>query len=102
MPPMKWASSISTLTRLDNAVKDAVASVKEQAKSNPEIKVNDIDGARVMTPEGWWLIRASNTQNVLVTRAEARTPNGLETLKSMVQKEVKGIGYDVSFGAQGH
>lgn len=79
-----------------------VASVKEQAKTNPEIKINDIDGARVMTPEGWWLIRASNTQNVLVTRAEARTPDSLEKLKSMVQKEVKGIGYDVSFSAQGH
>ena len=79
-----------------------VASVKAQANADPSISVNDIDGARVMTPDGWWLIRASNTQNVLVTRAEAKTPAALERLKSMVQKEVKGIGYDVNFNSTGH
>lgn len=79
-----------------------VASVKAQAQTNPALTVNDIDGARVSTPDGWWLIRASNTQNVLVTRAEAQNPAALESLKTMVQKEVKGIGYDVSFSAQGH
>ncbi len=79
-----------------------VSSVKAQAKADPSISVNDIDGARVMTPDGWWLIRASNTQNVLVTRAEAKTPAALEKLKSMVQREVKGIGYDVNFNSKGH
>ncbi len=79
-----------------------VASVKAQAKNNPDLTVNDIDGIRVKTPEGWWLIRASNTQNVLVTRAEASSQAALEQLKSMVQQEVKGIGYDVSFSTQGH
>jgi phosphomannomutase len=33
--------------------------------------VSDIDGVRVSTPDGWWLLRASNTQAVLVARAEA-------------------------------
>jgi phosphomannomutase len=33
--------------------------------------VNATDGARVNTPDGWWLLRASNTQDVLVARAEA-------------------------------
>ena len=33
--------------------------------------VNRTDGARVNTPDGWWLLRASNTQDVLVARAEA-------------------------------
>ena len=32
--------------------------------------VSDIDGVRVTTPDGWWLLRASNTQAVLVARAE--------------------------------
>ena len=36
-------------------------------------------GVRVKTPEGWWLLRASNTQDVLVARAEARDEAGLET-----------------------
>ena len=32
------------------------------------------DGARVNTEDGWWLLRASNTQDVLVARAEAKSP----------------------------
>ena len=36
-------------------------------------KVAEIDGVRVLTPDGWWLLRASNTQAVLVARAEATT-----------------------------
>lgn len=79
-----------------------VASVKAQAEADPSLSVNDIDGARITTPEGWWLIRASNTQNVIVTRAEGNSPAALEKLKSMVIKEVKGIGYDVNFSSTGH
>ena len=37
-------------------------------------EVNAIDGVRVLTADGWWLLRASNTQAVLVARAEARDP----------------------------
>ncbi len=35
------------------------------------IKFNDIDGVRVTTKHGWWLLRASNTQNCLVLRVES-------------------------------
>src|SRR5690606_25339340 len=35
--------------------------------------VNDTDGVRVTTRDGWWLLRASNTQDVLVARAESQT-----------------------------
>lgn len=83
-------------------VAQVVASVKAQAAANPALTVHDIDGVRVVTPEGWWLIRASNTQNVIVTRAEGNSPAALEKLKSMVIKEVKGIGYDVNFSGTGH
>ena len=43
--------------------------------------VNDIDGVRVTTADGWWLVRASNTQAVLVARAEAKDEAGLAALK---------------------
>ncbi|WP_435640060.1 phosphoglucomutase/phosphomannomutase PgmG [Micavibrio aeruginosavorus] len=78
-------------------VASVVASVKAQAQKDPSITVNDIDGARVNTKDGWWLLRASNTQNVLVTRAEAQSADALERLKDMVRTEVGKIGYDVSF-----
>src|SRR5690606_34175581 len=83
---------------------DLVAMVaKNLAKAgNPDIKINDIDGVRVTTPDGWWLLRASNTQNVLVTRAESQTLAGLENLKNMVTAEVEKIGYAVSFDPAAH
>ena len=43
--------------------------------------VIDIDGVRVNTDDGWWLLRASNTQPVLVARCEARDEAGLTRLK---------------------
>ncbi len=78
---------------------DLVRKIVQDLKplENKEFEVNDIDGIRVTTPDGWWLLRASNTQNVLVTRAEANSPENLERMKQMVRLEVKKIGYAVSF-----
>jgi phosphomannomutase len=42
--------------------------------------VDETDGARVTTPDGWWLLRASNTQDVLVARAEAADDAALARL----------------------
>ena len=47
---------------------------------------SDVDGVRVNTPDGWWLLRASNTQPMLVARCEARNAEGLERLKQDLQK----------------
>ncbi len=43
--------------------------------------INGIDGVRVNTADGWWLLRASNTQPVLVARCEAVDETGLDRLK---------------------
>ncbi|HTU53657.1 MAG TPA: phosphomannomutase/phosphoglucomutase [Acetobacteraceae bacterium] len=48
----------------------------------------DIDGVRVRTPDGWWLLRASNTQAVLVARVEAKDDAGLERLKAVLIAEL--------------
>lgn len=56
--------------------------IKAQAANDSTMNVNDIDGIRVTTPQGWWLLRASNTQNVLVLRAESFTAEGLATLQA--------------------
>ena len=50
--------------------------------------VNRTDGARVNTPDGWWLLRASNTQDVLVARAEAKDQAGLERLLAMIDDQL--------------
>ena len=54
--------------------------------------VSDIDGVRVSTPDGWWLLRASNTQAVLVARAEATTPDGLDRLKAALVTQLEASG----------
>ena len=55
--------------------------------------MSDVDGVRVQTADGWWLLRASNTQAVLVARCEASSPEGLERLKAalVAQLEQSGI-----------
>jgi phosphomannomutase len=78
-------------------VKDRLA--KEGAK------VNDVDGVRVLTEDGWWLLRASNTQAVLVARAEATSDAGLERLKAQIAKQVEASGLaapDFSGANAGH
>lgn len=50
--------------------------------------VNDTDGARVNTPDGWWLLRASNTQDVLVARAEAKDEAGLARLMEQIDSQL--------------
>ena len=54
--------------------------------------LSDIDGVRVSTADGWWLLRASNTQAVLVARAEAHDAAGLERLKGALVAELEASG----------
>jgi phosphomannomutase len=56
--------------------------------------VSATDGVRVATPDGWWLLRASNTQAVLVARAEATSPEGLENLKAALVAQLQASGLD--------
>ena len=57
-------------------------------------EVNDTDGARVNTPDGWWLLRASNTQDVLVARAESYTEEGLARLMGMIDAQLAASGLE--------
>lgn len=59
--------------------------------------VNDTDGVRVLNDDGWWLLRASNTQAVLVVRCESENEAGLSRLKEAVAGQLResGIAADV-------
>ena len=50
--------------------------------------MNETDGARVMRADGWWLLRASNTQDVLVARAEARDEAALARLQAELNEQL--------------
>lgn len=70
---------------------DVVAEVAGRLKHDGAL-VNDIDGVRVQTGDGWWLLRASNTQAVLVARAEARDDAGLDRLKLALAAQLAASG----------
>ena len=49
---------------------------------------------RVNTTDGWWLLRASNTQAVLVARCEAKSDEGLERLKHALVAQLEASGLE--------
>lgn len=53
---------------------------------------NDIDGVRVQSRDGWWLLRASNTQPVLVARCEAQSEQGLQHLFKELKDQLMASG----------
>ncbi|HTH15542.1 MAG TPA: phosphomannomutase, partial [Magnetospirillum sp.] len=68
-----------------------VAEVKARLAASGA-KVNAIDGVRVDTEDGWWLLRASNTQAVLVARCEATTAEGLKRLRQTLEGQLAASG----------
>ena len=66
--------------------------VRGRLQKEQGITVHDIDGVRVETEDGWWLLRASNTQAALVARCESATPKGLERLKNRLRAQLEASG----------
>ena len=61
------------------------AAVKHFSAQYP---VNDVDGARIDFGDSWGLVRASNTQPILVLRFEAPSEERLEAIQSLVEREL--------------
>ena len=59
-----------------------------------DAQVDATDGVRVTTPDGWWLLRASNTQDVLVARAESYTDEGLARLLRQIDEQLEASGLE--------
>ena len=72
-----------------------VEEVRERLRDT-DLEIIDIDGVRVRTDAGWWLLRASNTQAVLVARCEAADEAGLDQLKAMVAEQLRASGLQTS------
>ncbi len=74
------------------ARKFAVIDEVRQRLKRAGAAMSDIDGVRVKTGDGWWLLRASNTQDVLVARAEAKDEAGLLRLKALLAEQLRASG----------
>jgi phosphomannomutase len=79
----------------DEARKFAIVADVAERLRRRGAEVIDIDGVRVKSPDGWWLVRASNTQAVIVARAEASTEDGLARLKTDIIRELGESGLQV-------
>jgi phosphomannomutase len=81
---------------VDEAVKfSIVEKIKIQA-IDCGLQVNDIDGVRAKNEDGWWLVRASNTEAALVMRCESISEDGLASLKRLVFDLLKQQGVNIA------
>jgi phosphomannomutase/phosphoglucomutase len=68
---------------------ELVGKVLEHFRATHEVV--EVDGARVLFDGGWGLVRASNTQPVLVMRFEAQSPEQLATIRQEVESAVSAL-----------
>ena len=92
MPPM--INTPELRFQVDESRKFAVIVDVKQRLADSGADVNGTDGVRVSTPDGWWLLRASNTQDVLVARAESLTEDGLTRLMSEIDAQLAASGLE--------
>ncbi|GAA4046291.1 phosphoglucomutase/phosphomannomutase PgmG [Parerythrobacter jejuensis] len=74
--------------QVDEARKFAAIDEVKQRLSSSDGQVNDTDGVRVTTDDGWWLLRASNTQDVLVARAEGDSEAAVARLMAQIDEQL--------------
>lgn len=87
-----WPPTVNTPEiRMDcpEAIKFLVVE-KAKAYFRDGYEMLDVDGVRLTFPDGWGLLRASNTQSVLVLRFEAETPQRLEEIRRLIEEPVRG------------
>ena len=86
MPPM--VNTPEMRFQVDEARKFPVIEEVLERLTAAGATVDRTDGARVNTEDGWWLLRASNTQDVLVARAEAKDQAGLDRLMAQIDAQL--------------
>jgi phosphomannomutase/phosphoglucomutase len=69
---------------------DVIERAKREFREK-NLHIIDIDGARITFPDGWGLVRASNTQPVLVMRYEAETPDRLDEIRELIESAIERI-----------
>jgi phosphomannomutase len=80
--------------QVDETRKFAVIDEVKARLSASGAEVNATDGVRVSCADGWWLLRASNTQDVLVARAESGSEAGLERLMAQIDAQLAASGLE--------
>lgn len=92
MPPL--VNTPELRFQVDESRKFAVIDEVKARLSASGAEVDDTDGVRVSTADGWWLLRASNTQDVLVARAESSDQAGLDRLLEQIDSQLEASGLE--------
>ncbi|MEC8715882.1 MAG: phosphomannomutase/phosphoglucomutase [Pseudomonadota bacterium] len=71
----------------------AIGEIAERIAASDAV-ADTTDGVRVTTDDGWWLLRASNTQDVLVARAESESEEGLARLVAQIDEQLAASGLE--------
>ncbi|MDP9163405.1 MAG: phosphomannomutase/phosphoglucomutase [Pseudomonadota bacterium] len=85
--------------QVDDTRKFAVVQEVAARLADTDATVDKTDGVRVKTADGWWLLRASNTQDVLVARAEAKDAQGLARLTAAIDEQLAESGIERTLAA---
>jgi phosphomannomutase len=84
----KWVNTAEVRVHCEEDRKfSVITELKERLRAKGALVI-DIDGVRVSTADGWWLVRASNTEAALVIRAEARDARGLGRVQAALKSEL--------------
>ncbi|MBO6767117.1 MAG: phosphomannomutase/phosphoglucomutase [Erythrobacter sp.] len=92
MPPM--VNTPEMRFQVDESRKFAAIGEIAERIANSDAVADTTDGVRVTTDDGWWLLRASNTQDVLVARAESESREGLERLVAQIDEQLAASGLE--------
>ncbi len=82
-----------------DSIKFEVVERAKQRFRDMNLEIIDVDGARVVVNDGWGLVRASNTQPVLVLRYEAGTPERLDEIRKLVEGVIEEASKEVALSA---
>jgi phosphomannomutase/phosphoglucomutase len=87
LPPLFNTPEYRVAVKCDD-IKAFALKLRDSLRSRCD-RTMEIDGIRGYLGDGWFLIRSSNTQPVISVRAEARSEEGLASLKSFLSEELK-------------
>lgn len=93
LPPLHLSAELR-IPCADDKKFDVIAAIATELAQKQDT-VNMLDGVRVSTSDGWWLLRASNTQQALVARAEGRDDDATRRLLATLQYLLNAQGLEV-------
>jgi phosphomannomutase len=100
--PSSFSTPEMNVRCAEGEAQDVVAKVVAMAKFLPPAIINTIDGLRVDWPDGFGLLRSSNTTPVLVLRFEGHTPQALERIQADMLALLRSVKPDAKFEEAAH